>query len=453
LIPGVVEGKSAAGDADGLTQSYNFRLVVTRDPANRVPFPKPARFDPARYELLRRLVQRYPEIRFARIFHLGNIACGKFDLNAQGLFSTDLPAANVAYPDGDYATRERIRQEHIDHIQGMVWFLGHDESVPARLRAETNAWGLCRDEFTDNGHWPYALYVREARRMIGEAVLTQHDLQSALPKPDSVAMGSFVIDSHIVQRIVAPDGTVRDEGSFEDARVRPYQIPYRSITPRRSECENLLVPVCLSASHIAYCSLRMEPQYMALGQASGIAALQTLADRRAVQDIDVAVLQAKLREENAVLEFAVSGTTSAGLPGIVIDDEAAEFTGRWVSTNYGTPIDSGSRHDGDTDKGAKTARFAVTLPRPGRYEVRFAYTPAPNRASAVPIVVEHADGFATVSVDQKVPPPLEKHFVSLGTFRFSPGRPASVTISNAGTDGYVSVDAVQFLESGLSPRR
>jgi hypothetical protein len=165
------------------------------------------------------------------------------------------------------------------------------------------------------------------------------------------------------------------------------------------------------------------------------------------------VLQARLREQNAVLEFAVSGTTSAGLPGIVVDDEAAEFTGRWVATNYGTPIDSGSRHDGDTDKGAKTARFAVTLPRPGRYEVRFAYTPAPNRASAVPIMVEHADGIATVSVNQKVSPPLEKHFVSLGTFRFAADKPASVTISNAGTEGYVSVDAVQFIESSLRSSR
>ena len=193
--------KLPVGSADTRTQSYNFRLCVTRRPEIRVPFPKPAVYEASRYELLLRLIKVYPGVRFGRLFHLGDIANGKYDLNAQGLFSTDDPGANTGYPDGDFATRARIWQDHVDFTQGLLWFLGHDERVPQSLREETNTWGLCRDEFADNGHWPYALYVREAHRMVGEYVMVQKDCQEATTKPDAVAMGSFVIDCHIVERI------------------------------------------------------------------------------------------------------------------------------------------------------------------------------------------------------------------------------------------------------------
>ena len=324
LLFGVAETKAAPGSADRLTQSNNFRVLVTQRAENRVPFPKPTNYKARRYELLLRLIRAYPAVRFGRLFHLGECAHGKFDLNAQGLFSTDYPGANTAYPDGDYATRDRIWQDHADFIQGMLWFLGHDERVPKALRDETNGWGLCRDEFADNGHWPNALYVREARRMIGDYVMVQKDCQTDVTKTDSVGMGSFVIDCHIVQRLVSEDGTVMDEGSFPDAPAKPYQIPYRSLTPKRAECENLLVPVCLSASHIAYCSLRMEPVYMALGHAAGVASVLAMRGHAPVQDIDVAFLQTKLREQNAVLELVRKA--SVKLDGIVVDDDAATYT-------------------------------------------------------------------------------------------------------------------------------
>jgi len=446
LIFGVTEGKGDPGSADKLTQSYNFRVVVTQRKDILVPFPKPQHYDASRYELLLRLIKAYPQVRFARLFHLCEVANGKFDLNAQGLFSTDYPGGNVGYPDGDYAARDRIWQDHVDYIQGMLWFLEHDERVPQALRDETKDWGLCRDEFTDNNYWPYALYVREARRMIGEYVMVQNDCQRATKKPDSVGMGSFVIDCHIVQRIVTPEGFVTDEGSFQDAPARPYQIPYRSLVPKKTECENLLVPVCLSASHIAYCSLRMEPVYMALGQASGVAASMAIRNSQSVQAIEVTALQNKLRAQKAVLELHLPNVIEAtSLPGIVLDDEDATFTGDWTASSYGNPIDGASRHDQNSGKGAKSARFELKVPKAGKYEVRLAYTAAPNRASNVPVTIEHTGGSSKATVNQKLKPAIDSHFATMGVYLFEPKKEAVVTVANQGTDGYVAVDAVQLV--------
>ncbi|MDZ4289442.1 MAG: FAD-dependent oxidoreductase, partial [Prosthecobacter sp.] len=405
-IFGVYRTNAAPGSADRLTQSYNFRICVTQEPGNLVPFPKPAHYDPKRYELLLRLIKAYPKVGFGRLFHLGKIAGGKYDLNAQGFFSTDYPGANTDYPDGDAATRARIWQDHIDYIQGLFWFLGHDERVPQSLRDQANSWGLCKDEFTDNNHWPYALYVREARRLIGEYVMVQKDLQTDIFKDDSVGMGSFVIDCHIVQRIVAEDGTVRDEGSFQDAPALPYQIPYRSLTPKRTECENLLVPVCLSASHIAYCSLRMEPVYMALGHASGLAAVMAVKANTAVQSVDVSALRKQLIAQKAVLELAALANMprSAKLPGIAMDEQDAERIGNWQGSTYGNPVDGSSRHDENTEKGQKSITYKLSIPKAGRYEVRLSYAAAPNRASNVPVTIQHAQGTAQATVNQRAQP-------------------------------------------------
>ena len=435
------------GQADHRTQSYNFRICVTQRPDILVPFPKPANYDVSRYELLLRLIQTFPGIRFGRLFHLGNVANGKYDLNAQGLFSTDYPGANFDYPDGDAATRARIWQDYIDFTQGMLWFLGHDERVPQSLRDQTNSWGLCKDEFTDNDHWPYALYIREGRRMIGEYVMVQKDLQTDIFKDDGVAMGSFVIDCHIVQRILADDGTVRDEGSFQDTPALPYQIAYRSLTPKRVECENLLVPVCVSASHIAYCSLRMEPVYMALGHASGLAAVQAIRSKVSVQKVDVAQLREQLRSQKAVLELAelAKMVRSAKLPGLVMDDQQAIKTGHWTGSSYGSPVDGASIHDANGEKGSLSVTYTLKVPTTGRYEVRLSYASAPNRASNVPVTIQHADGEESTKVNQKKVPAINQLFVRLGVFRFVPEKPAVITIRNGNTDGIVGADAVQLI--------
>lgn len=448
-IFGVYEDpKLEPGSADHRTQAYNFRLCVTQRPDILIPFPKPASYDPAKYELLLRLIKAFPGIRFGRIFHIGSTSHGKYDLNAQGLFSTDYPGANTDYPDGDAATRARIWQDHVDFIQGMLWFLGHDERVPQSLRDQANSWGLCKDEFADNNYWPYALYIREGRRMIGEYVMIQSDLQNDIFKDDSIGMGSFLIDCHIVQRIVGEDGTVRDEGSFPDDPAMAYQIAYRSLTPKRAECENLLVPVCLSASHIAYCSLRMEPVYMALGHASGLAAVMAIKNETAVQSIDVPALRKKLIEQKAVIELAELATLvrSTKLPGIVMDDKGAELIGDWSGSTYGNPVDASSSHDNNAEKGEKSVIYRLQVPADGSYEVRVSYAHAPNRASNVPVSIQHANGSETVLVNQKLEPKVEKIFTSLGSFTFNKDKPAIITISNKDTDGIVGADAVQLLK-------
>jgi len=453
LLAGVVRAAPALkpGDADGLTQAYNFRLCVTQREDIFVPFPKPQRYDPGRYELLLRLIKSYPTVRFGRLVHLGAIANGKYDLNAQGLFSTDYAGGNTDYPDGDPETRAAIYQDHVDYVQGFLWFLGHDPRVPRELRDEVGTWGLCADEFTDNGHFSHALYVREARRMVGEYVMRQQDTWTDITKPDSVAMGSFILDCHIVQRIVTGDGTVADEGSFQDSPTRPYQIAYRSLLPKRAECENLLVPVCLSASHIACCSIRMEPVYMSLGHASGVSAamaLRAAPDAPSAHTVPVKVLQKKLREQKAVLhlEGLADLITVDKLSGIVVDDRDATFVGTWGHSSFGEPVEGTASHDGNGDKGEKSARFEIDVPKSGRYEVRFAYAQSSNRASAAPISIEHAEGTAETTIDQRKTPEHDKLFTTLGTWKFTTDKTAVITVRNDNTDSFVSVDAVQLIE-------
>lgn len=305
LLWGVEERpRQPIGSADKRVQAYCFRLIATQRPDLKLPWPKPARYEPQRYELLLRYIQAHPGICFARLVHLGPIPNGKFDLNASGPFSIDYIGGNRDYPDGDYAMRERIYRDHEDYEKGFLWFLANDPRVPKDLRDDANSWGLARDEFTDSSHWPTQLYVREARRMIGEYVMTEHDILKNKTKPDSVGMGSFVLDSHWVQRFENEQGFVRVEGHLDESinlAQNPYEIAYRSLTPKNKQCRNLLVPVCLSATHVAICTIRMEPVYMILGHSAGVAAAMAIRSGKPVQEIDTSVLSTKLRDQGQVL--------------------------------------------------------------------------------------------------------------------------------------------------------
>ena len=308
LLPEVDPGpKAAPGTGDKKVQAYNFRMILSEDPANQVAYPKPPGYDPKRYTLMALLLEEMTK-KLGRppIMHevtlIAKIPHRKADINNQGAFSTDYIGKSWGYPDGDYATRKKIWEDHVNYTKGYFYFLAHDPRVPPPLQKEVNSWGLAKDEFLDNDHWPHQLYIREARRMVGEYVMAQKDIQTDLRKPDVVGMGSYNSDSHNIQRLATPDGAVENEGDMQ-VGVSPYQIPYRMIVPKRAQATNLLVPVCFSATHVAYSTLRMEPQYMIIGQAAGVAAAMALKAGTPVQDVDAATLSARLKSQGAVFEW------------------------------------------------------------------------------------------------------------------------------------------------------
>ncbi len=314
LLPEISPGpRGETGSADKKVQAYNFRMILSDDPANRVPFPKPPHYDPHRYELMAKLLAGMAEkLGHPQVLHqvalIAPIPNHKADFNNQGAFSTDYIGGSWEYPDASYAKRAAIFQAHVDYTKGYFYFLAHDARVPKSLQEEVNHWGLAKDEFTDTQNWPPQLYIREARRMVSDFVMTQKDVQTDLTKPDPIGMGSYNSDSHNVQRFVNAQGDVENEGDMQVA-AKPYQIPYRVIVPKRNEATNLLVPVCFSASHVAYSSLRMEPQYMIIGQAAGDAAAMAVKAGIAMQDVDTKALTAELLKDGAVMEYrpAISG--------------------------------------------------------------------------------------------------------------------------------------------------
>lgn len=292
------------GSADKRIQAYCYRLIATQRSDLKLAWPKPDHYDPSHYEVLLRYILAHSGISFARLVHLDAIPNGKFDLNASGPFSIDFIGGNYGYPEATYAERDRMLQAHQDYEKSFLWFLAHDPRVPQSLRDEVNSWGMAADEWTDTNHWPTQIYIRESRRMLGEYVITQSDILKNKRKDDSIGMGSFVLDSHWVRRLENPQGFVRVEGHLDESinlADNPYEIPYRSIVPKASECRNLLVPVCLSASHVAICTIRMEPVYMVLGQSSAVAALMAIHSGKPVQKIDIRGLESDLIAQHQVL--------------------------------------------------------------------------------------------------------------------------------------------------------
>ncbi len=450
LLPRIsAEPPGIRGEGDHRIQAYCFRMCLTDAPENRIQFPKPAGYDPKQYELLLRVFDTGWRDAFKKFDSVPN---RKTDTNNHGPFSTDNIGMNYDYPEASYARRREIIAEHETYQKGYMYFIANDPRVPEDVRSVMAEWGLPKDEFTDNGHWPHQLYIREARRMIGKFVMTEHELLKKKPTPDSVGMGSYTMDSHNVQRYVTPEGTVQNEGDIGVGTQGPYEIAYGAIVPKDDECRNLLVPAAVSSSHIAYGSIRMEPVFMILGQSAATAAVHAIEDGVAVQEVEYGKLRARLLADGQVLEapegllMSPKGVAIASLQGIVVDDEAAIFQGGgWQgSTSHKMFIERGYRHDGKENKGSKSATFTVTLEKAGRYEVKISYPPNGNRAANVPVTVAHAGGEKLLKIDQRENKGDGHGFVSLGKFEFARGK-ASVTVSNEGTEGYVVVDAVQWL--------
>lgn len=442
LLPRIsAEPPGVDGEGDSRLQAYNYRVCLTDSAANRLPFPKPEGYDASQYELLLRTLLAGSRHVFGKFDPAPN---RKTDTNNSGSFSTDNIGMNYGYPEASYEERAQILLEHQTYQKGYFYFLANDPRVPEDVRTKMSGWGLPKDEFADNGGWPKQIYVREARRMVSDFVMHEKHLRGAIPTPDPIGMGSYNMDSHHTQRYVVKDAAgdyVMNEGDVQVDPGGPYPISYRAIVPKKSEAENLLVPVCLSSSHIAYGSIRMEPVFMILGQSAATAAVLALDSAVAVQDIEYEALRTKLLADGQVLSL---GNDPGNLDGVVVDDSEAILGGAWTSATATKPfVGAGYQHDGDAAKG-KTARFVATLPKAGHYEVRLAYTTNANRATNVPVSIEHAAGTANVVVNQRTAPGVAGLLTVLGEYDFT--TTGAVEVSTVGTDGYVIIDAVQFVE-------
>ncbi len=455
LLPFVQDvpfGEPGAGD--NAVQAYNFRLCLTKNPENKKPIEPPPGYDPKQYELLGRyfdaLKAAGKKVTLRNFLKIDMVTPEKTDINNSGGFSTDFIGANYNYPEADYATREKIWKEHENYIRGFLTFLATDERVPENVRTEMRQWGLPKDEFPNTDGWPHALYVREARRMIGEYVMTEKNCRWQEMVDDPVGLGAYNMDSHNCRRIVR-DGKVENEGDVQVGVKGPYGVSYRSIVPKAAECENLLVPLALSATHIAYGSIRMEPVFMILGQSAATAASFALDEQVPVQKVDYPKLRERLLEDKQILVWTGAAKTTtqikppAPLPGIVLDDEQAQKEGEWnpgsqVATRR---VGSGYIHDNNSDKGAMSVKWAAVVNDPGEYEVVLHFAPNPNRATNAPVTIEHRGGEPkTVKVNQKQPSGAQ----SLGKIKLGKGETVTITLSNKETDGYVIADGVQLLK-------
>ncbi len=433
LLPTIsAEPPGKAGDGDKKVQAYNFRMFLS-NAADRTPFPKPAGYDRDRYALLERYLKAQPVPSHPTQLHNG-------DCNNKGGFSTDHIGANYTWPEAGYAAREKMFQDHVNYQQGLMWFSQNDPAVPEVIRSKTAAFGLAAGEFPETGGWPHELYVREGRRMISDYVMTQAECTSRKTVEDPVGLAAYTMDSHNCQRVVI-DGVVRNEGDVQIGVPRPYPVSYRSIVPKESQCSNLFVPVCLSSTHIAYGSIRMEPVFMILGQSSGTAAAMAIDAKISVQRVNYAKLRERLIADKQVITWdgPLLATThdDPGPAGrIEVAHAAAKITGKWSESTLG-----GYLHDGDADKGTKSVAFAPTLPADGTYDVYLKWTQNQNRATNVPVEIVSADGKQTITVNQRE----RGGWVKIATAKFKAGTTASLTISNKGSDGHVIADAVRWV--------
>ncbi len=454
---------AANGTGDRAVQAYNFRMCLSRDPANRIPITRPPSYDSAKYELVRRVIAANGYNNLDKLLHIQPMPNQKTDINNNGAFSSDMIGMNYAYPEASYIEREQLIKTHEEYTKGLLYFLGHDPRLPAGVRAEMQLWGYPKDEYSDNQHWSHQIYVREARRMIGEYVMTEHNCTGRDQVADGVGMAAYTMDSHNCQRVVVPGPggkpQVKNEGDVQIWGGPPYAIAYRALVPKRAECTNLLVPVCLSASHIAYGSIRMEPVFMVLGQSCGVAASMAIAAKVPVQQVDVAQLQAKLQADPLL-----NGKT----PEIFIDNafQAANVRvkGNWKSSftplpanlparersfakssKVGTPNGTDALYCEDIKTKGQYVRFAPPIRQAGKYKV-YVYLSYLNeqgtaRTSKLGVKVRHQGGLDSKLLDVSK---VYGDWVAVGSYEFAAGDQGYLEISPEGADGIVLADVVLF---------
>ncbi|WDF80438.1 FAD-dependent oxidoreductase [Mucilaginibacter sp. KACC 22773] len=432
----------AMGSGDKKVQAYNFRITLTNVPENRIAITRPENYDPQKYELLLRLKEKAPWKSINDVLIISKMPNGKTDINNKGGFSTDMIGMNWDYPEADYETRLKIREEHETYTKGFLYFLGNDPRIPANIRNEMKQWGYPKDEYTDNGNWTPQLYIREARRMIGQLVMTQQYCQGKEIANDGVAMAAYTMDSHNCDRQVV-NGMVKNEGNVEVGGFGPYPVSYRAIVPKPAEVANILVPVCLSASHIAYGSIRMEPVFMVLGQSAAVAACQAIDKKIPVQLVDIKAVQ-KLLKNNPLAD----GST----PEVLVDnDDTAhvQITGDWKVAQSGG---YGPSYLIDTSKtGAlNSVKFRPEIVKSSNYNVYVYFPKTKNASTKTHITIFNGTNTTEKIIDQatiQVEGQTSGEWVSLGSYYLSKNKQAYIQISNENASGTTVADAVLFVPS------
>jgi hypothetical protein len=441
-------GTKQAGDKKVMT--YSFRLCLTTNSKSRISIPKPANYDPARFEIVRRAFKAGEKRIGFDLYPLpGNKLDGNNAIGAQ--FSIGLVGGGNNWHSADEAGRKKIWEEHKQFTLEFIHFLITDPVVPAATRNRYAKLGLCKDEFANYDHFSPALYVRESRRMKGLYVISQKDILKEPRKDDPIAISSFPIDSHDVQRVALKGGGVINEGTiFPVRRKKPklgyaYHVPYRAILPKLKQCDNLLVPIALSCTHVAISSLRIEGAWMVIGQGAGVAAALAAEQDVAVQELEYATLRERLLAQKQVLDLPDS-IHSQKLPGIVLDDADAKLNGHWArSTNFKHFVGSGYVHDERKGDGKSSATFRFKAPKSGRYQVLMAYSAHETRASKIPLTITSGRNGKDIVVDQTVPLPSGKSFRPIGTVDLESKVETVIEITNADTNGFVILDALQLI--------
>ncbi len=444
------ENPGETGASDHRMQGYCFRMCLTNHPENRIPFVKPEGYDESWYELLFR---NYEAGAKGIPWINSGMPNKKTDTNNRSGVSTDFIGQNYEWPQGSYDLRDEIRDKHLQWQQGLMWTLANHPRIPEGIRKGVSNWGMTKDEFTEGNGWQQQLYVREGRRLVSDLVMTQHHCQRREVAENSVGMGAYTMDSHNTQRYVTADGMVKNEGNIEKGGFPPYPIDYRSIVPKKDEIGNLLVPVSLSASHISFGSIRMEPVFMILGQSAATAAAHAISEGKSVQEIDQAKLKERLLADKQILDHAppegfknTSAVPVDKLKGTIADDESAKLTGNWEISIFASGVGKGYRHDGgDAAKNPATATFTLTAPEDGNYDIQLASSPNDNRSTKTLVKIAVHANPSEKRVNQRTSPQIDGLWIPLETVKLSKDQKVLVTVSNEGADGHVVLDAARLL--------
>jgi hypothetical protein len=441
LLWGISNDKLApAGTGDRKIQAYNYRICLTDSLENMIPITRPEGYDSSRYDLLVRLFNAQPDKRTLNDYCiLSRMPHHKTDVNNRGGFSTDMIGMNYDYPEASYDERAAIIKEHETYTKGLLYFFGHDVRVPEELRIEMLKYGYPKDEYSDNNHWSPQPYIRECRRMIGKYVMTQANCQGRQVVDDGVGMAAYTMDSHNCERIVV-NGMVKNEGNVEIGGFGPYSISYRSLIPKETECRNLFVPVCLSASHIAYGSIRMEPVFMVLAQSTAMAACMAIDAGGSVQQVNVKKLQILLKKDPLL---------DGRVPEVLTDNDDSlhvSVTGQWKKMDAGGYGPSYLIAERSAEE--KKIQFTPEIKASGDYNL-YVYIPGvEDAASQTHFVI--FDGRAKKDVfinrsDIEIEGQTSGAWISLGKFKLQKGVKSFVVVTNKNADGIVTADAILFV--------